>query len=178
MKYISALFTFLLIGNTLASGGSEHHGSVTDLIAPFVNLSLLLGFLVWKLKAPIKNYFEDKSTSIQGILERASIKAKEAEMMMKMQREKNEGLAQEIDSIQNDISRSLSQIEKEHAKEAQRRIEQLKQDASSRLEAEKKKLSLGLNSELIEAVMAKAKSNLKTNSGQANKASESILKEL
>ncbi len=70
MRFWTAL---ALLGSSaaLASGGEgAHHGSAADLIAPAVNVALLLGFLVWKLKKPLSDSFTKKSEEITNTIER------------------------------------------------------------------------------------------------------------
>lgn len=56
--------------------GEGHHASITDLFAPAVNVGILLGVLVWKLKAPLRHYFVTKSEDVANTLERANLKSK------------------------------------------------------------------------------------------------------
>ena len=73
------LFSTLFISTTaFASGGGGHDVSVMDLIPPAINFFLLLGFLIYKIKGPLSNYFTEKANLVEETVERANIKAKEA----------------------------------------------------------------------------------------------------
>src|SRR5665647_1536707 len=80
-------------------GGGEHHGSIPDLIAPAINVGILLGFLGWKIKGPLKGHFVAKSNQVSTTLERASYKSKEAQIMLEVEERKIAGLTNEIKSL-------------------------------------------------------------------------------
>jgi F0F1-type ATP synthase membrane subunit b/b' len=159
----------------LAAGDSHGHGGPTDLIAPFVNVAILLGFLVWKLKTPFSEFFNQKSTDISNMLERANAKAKEAEVMMEMHKKKIEGAEEEIKNIQTDADNFIKGFEAEYKTDVENRIAILKTDAGHKIEAEKKELLDELNSNLLDEVLAKTKGMLKKDQTLGENAAKQIL---
>ena len=173
------LFLILLSGASYASHSEgAHHTSPMDLIPAFFNIFLLGGFLVWKLKGGAKKYFEDKATSISGILDRANVKAKEAQMMMEMQQKKIDNLEGEITKINSDIESQISSFKTNYNSDVQNRIEKLKVDASMKIESEKNELTNELNKTLIDSVISKTKEKLKNNKELNNQATAKILEGL
>lgn len=174
MRFLT-LLSLTICSSAFAGGG---HGHASDLIPSFVNIAILATFLGWKLKKPMTDFFTKKSNDISEIMERASVKAKEAQMMMEMQSKKVEGLEREIEELKKDSQDRLSKFKSEYAQDVDSRIKTLKEDATLKIEAEKKELMLNLNDMLLDQVLTKTKSVLKNDKAVAKKATNNILEGL
>ena len=181
MRFWTA-YAFLALGITKAyAAGGAHgggHGSVTDLLAPAVNVGILLGVLVWKLKGPLKEHFVSKSTEIANTLERASLKSKEAQMMLEAEERKVANLPNEIKAINQQSETDVVVFEKNLSKETEDKTHKLKTDATMKIQADKKALMDELNAELLNQVIAKTKSTIKTNKDYQNQVSTKLLQGL
>ena len=175
----SFLILNILIGTAQAAGnGGAHHGHVSDLIAPFVNVAVLVGFLVWKLKKPLSDHFTTKAEEITNTLERASLKSKEADVMLQAQQKKMAGVANEAKELLRQAEIEVQNYEKTHAREMEEKSFKLKTDATAKIEAERKSMITALNARLLDEVIARAKSTIKGNKDYQNKASAKILGEM
>ena len=172
-----ALLTVGLVGNAFAAGDG-HHGSPADLIAPAVNVAILGGFLIWKLKGPLSSYFTNLSKNVSDSIERASIKSQEAAVMLQKEEQKQAGLASELESIQKQALADAVAYDKKLSEETESKIHKLKSDASMKINAEKKATIDALNSQLLEQVINEAKSTIKTNKDFQNKASSKLIQGL
>lgn len=159
-------------------GGGEHHGSVSDLIAPAVNVALLAGFLVWKLKKPISDSFIAKSDEVSNTLERASLKSKEAKIMLDNEQRKIAGLSAEIKSITTQSENDVATFEKNLSTEIEDKSHKLKLDANMKINADKKAMVDALNAELLDQVVKKTKATIKSNQDYQNKVSNKLLQGL
>lgn len=179
MRFWTA-YAFLALGLTkaYASGGAAHHGSITDLIAPLFNVSVLIGVLVWKLKGVLNEHFVNKSEEISNTLERANLKSKEAQMLLEGAERKTKNLANEIKQTHAQAEADVAAYEKNLAKETEDKTQKLKADANMKVSADKKALMDELNAELLNQVIAKTKSTIKTNKDFQNKVSTKLLKGL
>jgi F0F1-type ATP synthase membrane subunit b/b' len=173
---ISSFFLMVLSSEAMAAGNG--HGSIMDLFAPTVNVSILIGVLIWKIKGPLKNFFISKSEEITNTMERASLKSKEAQLMYEGEERKAEHLADEMKSIQIDAEKDVQQYEKTLSKETDDKIQKLKSDADSKIKADKKAVLDELNAELLNQVILKTKSTIKTNKDYQNKVSSKLLQGL
>lgn len=171
-------FLVLLAMSGSAYAAGDGHGSPMDLIAPAVNLSILLGFLAYKLKGPVREMFVSKSASVSEMIERASVKAKEAEMMMKVQTDKMKGAEQEVAKLNEETAEELKSFEASYKEEVQSRVKAMREDAGQKIEAEKKELLDDLNSNLLSLVIEKTKTTLKTDKALADNAAKSIIEGL
>ncbi|MEX0799239.1 MAG: ATP synthase F0 subunit B [Bacteriovoracaceae bacterium] len=174
---------FLLLGNLFlaagaASAAGKGAGSPLDLVPGFVNLTILLAFLIWVLKKPISNYFVGKSENVKSILERASVKAKEAEMMMNAQQKKINSVADEIDKILTDADQSVESFKSEFKTEVDERITKMKEDAALKIEAEKKEQLNKLNNSFLDEVIARAKTHIRENPESRTNATDKALEGL
>jgi F0F1-type ATP synthase membrane subunit b/b' len=182
MRFWTA-YAFLALGITKvyaegAHHGAAHHTSVTDLIAPAVNVGILLGVLVWKLKGPLADHFKAKATEVSNTLERASLKSKEAKIMLEGEERKMANLANEVKAIQQQSETDVQVYEKSLSKETEGKAQKLKVDANSKIQADKKALMDELNAELLNQVILKTKSTIKTNKDYQNKVSTKLLQGL
>lgn len=172
-----ALVALSFSGAAFAAGDAGH-GSAADLIAPAVNVILLGGFLIWKLKGPLKSHFDTKATDISNTLERASLKSKEAQMMLENEQRKISNLSNEISTINEQAEKDVQVYEKNLAKETEEKTQKLKLDANSKIHADKKMMIDELNTELLNQVIAKTKNTIKSNKDYQSKVSTKLLKGL
>jgi F0F1-type ATP synthase membrane subunit b/b' len=170
----------LLLAPTLAfaSGNGGHHGSASDLIAPAVNVAILVGFLVWKLKKPLSDSFTKKADEITNTLERASLKSKEAQMMLENEQRKITNLSTEMKNLNDQSEADVKAFESTYAKETEEKIHKMKIDATSKIAADKKAIMDELNADLLNQVIAKTKTTIKTNKDYQSKASTKLLQGL
>jgi F0F1-type ATP synthase membrane subunit b/b' len=170
----SGISTVYAAGST----GEAHHASISDLFAPAVNVSILLGVLVWKIKNPLKTYFTTKSEEISNTLERANLKSKEAHIMLEGETRKLSNLKNEIASIKQRSEIEVANFEKLVLKETEDKTQKLKVDANSKIQADKKYIMDQLNAELLSQVIQKTKATIKTNKDYQNKVSTKLLQDL
>jgi F0F1-type ATP synthase membrane subunit b/b' len=158
--------------------GEEHHASIFDLFAPAVNVSILLGVLIWKIKQPLKSYFSSKADEIANTLERANLKSKEAQIMLDGETRKLSNLSNELKNIEQHAEVEVANFEKNLSKETEDKTHKLKIDANSKIQADKKEVMDELNTELLNQVISKTKSTIKTNKDYQNKVSSKLLQGL
>lgn len=178
MRFWTA-YAFLALGMaTKAWAAGDGHGSAADLIAPAVNVILLAGFLVWKLKKPLHDLFVNKSEEISNTLERASLKSKEAEIMLQNEEKKMANLENELKKIGQQAEADILSFEKNLAKELEEKSHKLKTDANLKIQADKKAVLDQLNAELLDQVINQAKSTIKDNKEYQTKASSKLIQGL
>ncbi len=175
MKSILAL---LLVNGTVHAAGGTGHGSPSDLIPSFVNIGLLAAGLLYILIPIMKDYFKTKSQDVKNIMERASVKAKEADMLMAAQKKKLSNLESEVEAIKKDGATEVSTYKSNYEKDVESRISNLKQEASKKIETEKQELANNLNEQLLDAVIANAKTKIKADQGLNTEATNKILEGL
>lgn len=166
----------LTITKAYAAGGG--HGHVTDLIAPTINVAILLGVLIWKLKGPLRNHFNSKSEEVSNTLERANLKSREAQIMLEGEERKLANLENEIRAIHQNADNEVLTFEKKLSKETEDKTHKLKSDATLKIQADKKAILDEVNAELLNQVIAKTKSTIKTNKEYQNKVSTKLIQGL
>lgn len=177
MRFI-AKYALLLVPAFAFAAGDGGHGSASDLFAPAVNVVILVGFLVWKLKKPLNDSFTKKAEEITNTLERASLKSKEAQMMLDNEQRKITNLSAEIKHLTDQSEADVKFFEKAAGKETEDKIHKLKTDAASKIAADKKAIMDELNADLLNQVIAKTKTTIKTNKDFQSKASNKLLQGL
>lgn len=173
-----ATYALLITSAAFASGDSGHHGSASDLIAPAVNVALLVGFLVWKLKKPLNDMFTKKAEDITNTLERASLKSKEAHMMLENEQRKIANLSAEMKTLNDQSEADVKTFENNLSRETEDKIQKMKADATTKIAADKKAIMDELNADLLNQVIAKTKTTIKTNKDFQSKASNKLLQGL
>lgn len=168
-----------VIDTALASDSSgAHHASITDLIPSFINVGILFGVLIWKIKGPLKTHYNTKSEDVANTLERANLKSKEAQLMLESQQRKMTALPNELKNIQAQSETDVVNYEKKLSKEMEDKSIKLKTDANSKIQADKKQLIDDLNAELLDQVISKTKSAIKGNKDHQSKVSSKLLQGL
>jgi len=176
--YLALALTF--VSKAMASGDAHgaHHASITDLLAPAVNVAIILAFMVWKLKKPLSEMFTKKAEEVVSTIERASIKSKEAQVRLEAQQKKMNNIEKEISDIDAQNENDLKAFEKSLAHEVEEKTRKLKTDANLKIEANKKAMLEELNSEILDKVISQTKSTITTNKDFQNKASNKLLQGL
>jgi F0F1-type ATP synthase membrane subunit b/b' len=172
------LFLLSMTSTVALANSGAHHGSAADLLAPAVNVIILVGVLVWKLKTPLRNYFVTMSENVSNTLERASIKSKEAQMMLENEQRKLTNLENEVKNIKQQSANDVATYEKNLARETEEKTHKLKADAQTKIQADKKAIMDELNAELLNQVIAKTKSTIKGNKDYQSKVSNKLLQGL
>lgn len=173
MKFLISFILFSLSLNSFAAGDGP-----TSLIPAAVNVTILVFALIFMLRKPAQEMFSSKSSSVSEMLERASSKAKEAEMMMLAQKKKTEGAEAEVSKLEEESASLVKSFEKSYSDEVATRIIKLKEDAGQKIEAEKKEMLGELNSNLLNLVVEKAKTQIKSDKSLADNATKNIVEGL
>ncbi len=160
---------------TVTFAAGDGHGSPIDLIPPAINFFLLFGFLVYKLKKPIQNAFIKKAKDISDSMDRANVKAKEAQAKLEIQKNKLLNLDKEIISLKESTEREVQSFEKRYKEEIDLKSMKLKQDAALKLEAERKANLNKMNTEMVDLIISSAKLKVKQDQGLKNKINNKIV---
>lgn len=183
MRFWTA-YAFIALGlatKTWASSeghGGEHHASITDLIAPAINVGILFAVLIYVTKDKLRNYFITKSEEIANTLERADIKSKEAQVMLDHQKSKMAGVEAEIKNIHAQAESEVATFESNLSKETSDKLTKLSMDSEAKINADKKQMLDELNAELLQQVISKTKSTIKSNKDYQSKVSTKMLQGL
>ena len=171
------LFIGLILSTSVFAAGSGH-GSPSDLIPSFVNVAILAAALLYILVPKLKIMFSEKSSNVTEVMERASVKAKEAKMLMEVQNKKIESLDDEIQAIRNEGDQEINGYKNLLGKDVEARISALKVEAGKKIETEKQELANNLNEQLLDEVIAQAKSKIKADGNLSSEATSKILQGL
>lgn len=173
MKFLILL---LISSNAIAAGSG--HGSPSDLIPAAINVTILLVAIIFGLRKKLSALFTAQSTEISELLERASAKAKEAEMLMELNKKKIEGAEAELNKKKVEMKNELTSFEKTYSLSIEERVKKMKEDAGSKIDAEKLELMSELNRTLIDQVISKTKAKIKTDKSLSDSAVERLVKGL
>lgn len=175
MMRILPFLLILISSEIMAAGNASGHGSVKDLIYPFINVTLLFGFLFWKLKGPVSKMFTENAKKVEELAELADKKDQEADAQLKTVETKMAEVHNEMHSIVVTAKEDGDRFEKDHASEVQEQIARLKQDAEVKLMSEKAELIREINSKLLDEVINGAKGKIKSDSALQQKATSNLM---
>lgn len=169
----------VLTGSVLAAGkGADHVPSIKDLFYPAINFVVLVSFLVWKLKKPMKEMFNKKADEVKTLMTSAAEKNKDAEVRLKLLQTKINNIDSELTKIRADYDKDISNFMQNQATETQSIISRTKRDLENKLEGERKELVESMNEELLSQVIAKTKQVISSNNDFKSKATSKIVSEL
>lgn len=178
----SAFYSLMLIALTstaMAAGdGAHHEPSIKDLMYPAINFLVLVSFLVWKLKKPMKDMFDKKAADIQSLMASAAQKNKDAEEKLKTLQGKMANLGSEISKIQKDYESDVANFITTQSAETQSVIARTKRDYENKIEGEKNELVERLNEDLLNSVIAKTKQTIDGSGDMKKSATSKIVSAL
>lgn len=176
-KQVAILFSLSTL-SVLAAGNGGGHGSVTDLIWPAVNFSLLVGgIIVWQ-KNNIKEMFDKNAEDVKNLFEYAEKKDKEANIKLEMFKKKMDNLESEKNKIKENAEKEAKDFISNAEKEAQEYIARLERDTDSKIKHEKTSLENSLKEDLVNAVISEAKNKISSNKDLNNKATNKLISQI
>ena len=168
---------FFAISSAYAAGGSgKTH--LSDLMWPGINFLLLTGFLVFKLKKPIKEMFDKNALLVKETYDFAEGKNKEAEIKLKMYREKLKNFNAEERKVKNDAEKEVKIFREKRTKETESLLKRLERDAANKIQYEKRILIDELNHAFLDAVINQAKTTISNNETSQKRATQNLLSEI
>lgn len=176
-KY-SFMFIALTASAYAASEGAHHEPSIKDLMYPAINFAVLAGFLIWKLKTPVREMFNKQAAEVESLMNSAAQKNKDAEERLKTLQTKMNNLNAEIAKIKSDYESDVANFTTNTASETQATIARTQRDLLSKLEGEKNELVEKLNEELLNSVIAKTQQTINASADMKSRATSKIVSEL
>jgi F0F1-type ATP synthase membrane subunit b/b' len=170
------VFLILSIISTSVWAGSG--SGVSSLIAPAVNLFLLIAFLIYKTKKPLSEYFSNEAQTIAQTLDRANLKAKEAQVLLENQERKLSNISNEIKEINSKTEQDLKVFENAYQVEINGKISKLKSDAIYKMDSDKKQIANELNTKIINQIISRTKNKIAGSDEIRKKATTSVMKGL
>ena len=179
MNKLILIFTYAIsISSAFAAGGGDHHASVADLIFPAINAAIFFGFLIFKLKRPVAQMFENNAKEIREYNDLAEKKSKEAKIKLDMYQEKLSGLDKDVQKIKEETRQDAEKLKAEVKKETEEKIDRMNKDAHNKLESEKNAIVKDIYSELVDRVVISAKQEISKDSDKKSKATAKLLSQI
>lgn len=177
MKAALYSFMFTTLASTVqaASKGAQNEPSIADLTYPAINFIVLASFLIWKLKGPLKEMFNKKSSEVQTLMSSAAQKNKDAETRLADLQGKMKNLESEVNKIVSEYHSDVANFTTTQASETQSVIARTKRDLESKLEGEKNDVVEKMNQDLLNNVIAKTQETIKNNGDMKNRATKNIV---
>ncbi len=170
---VKLLITLLISVSAFAAGGGSHAGP-GSLIYPAINLSIIAALFIWKVKPVFLSYFTGKHETVKEISERAKTQKFEAQMLLEKQQKKNNSLPETLKEIELTAKKEIDGFKEEKEKETENKIKKLEMDFGSKIEIKKQEMVKGINSELLEKIIAAAKNKVKGNPELVKKIDSSL----
>ena len=172
-------FMFIALTTSVVAAEAVHHEpSIKDLMYPAINFIVLVGFLVWKLKKPMADMFNKKAADVQSLMTSAAQKNKDAEERLKTLQGKMNNLPSEVSKIQKDYENDVISFSAAQTAETASIISRTKRDLENKIEGEKNELTVKLNEELLNSVIAKTQQTINGSNDMKNRATSKIVSEL
>jgi F-type H+-transporting ATPase subunit b len=172
------IFLFLIYVSVAYASGSEGNHETNkwwDFGWKTFDFFVLVGFLYWLLAAKIKEFFVGRRKEIKESLENAAKQKSEAEKKYREYSEKIDKASLEIDGIFEMIKEQGFAEKQKIIDDAEKVAEKMKQDAQARIEQELQKASSRLRIEAVQLSVQMAEQILKRNITE--KDHESMVKE-
>ena len=172
MNKVLLLLMTIVSTNLFAAGGG--HGSVTDLIYPLINFVVFAGILIWAVKPKMEVGFNRANQEVQEVMERANKKAQESAVLLAEQEGKLANLDAEVNKLYASIDERVQIFEKAYEQETEERIAKLEEDATKKIETERKQQIDKISGELLNQVIAQAKDKIKAGGQQESVANKLV----
>lgn len=177
-KKLIIVITLCTFAGKLFAASEGHEASVTDLLWPFVNFSVLIAFLVNFLKKPISDAFTANSDRVKDLFESSEEKDKEAQIKLEMYQDRLDKFKNEHINIMKESDERALAYKSKTGEEVSDQIERMEFDSENKLDFEKKARIADLNLSLVNKILEITKDNVKDNKNVKDKFTSDILSEL
>lgn len=171
MKYLS-LLAFVFIQSALAAPGEQ--GPITDLLFPVINFSIIFTLIFVLLRKPIKSAFEKNADDVTALYKHAEEKDKEAQLRLAQFELKMKSLDTETQKLlaqaKNDAEKISSTVESETLQQ----LSKMTDEAKMKAEYEKNMMIKDLNESLLDQVLLKTKTAIKSDKSLQSKATNNL----
>ena len=171
---IASVLSFATAFAEEAAEGAHHEPSIMDLKYPFINFVVLVGFCVWKFRKPLSEMFDKKSAEVKSKMESADKQSKDANAKLAELESKLKNIDAETTKISNDYATDIASFSKNIATETETTMARMRRDVDNKLAGEKKELMDGLSHELLDLVVNKTQTTIKSNNDLKSKATNNI----
>lgn len=175
MKNLLKLISFMLISAPAFAAGS---GGISDLIAPAVNFIIFFAIIFFAIKGKVVDHFNKLADDVKALMNSAAEKNKDAELKLQSYEQKVKNLAGESEKIKADYEQDFQKFAKTSKEETETTIARIQRDTQNKLLSEKQTLIEELNKELVDSVIAKAKSTLDANADVKKQATNKLIAEV
>jgi F0F1-type ATP synthase membrane subunit b/b' len=138
----------------------------------------LFGFLFWKLKPKLVSGFQEWSNKIHKQYDGAEAKSKEAHLKLEVINKRYDDIENEKKKIMAEAEQQAAEFASVTLKEAKERTQKIAEETLLRSEAEKSKMLRELNAGILEKVIARTKSKIKTDSIVKSKTVKNLLQRI
>lgn len=178
MFIIRSCFFILIIGTCSVFAAEHGHATIMDLKWPVINSIVLFGFLAWKLKAPVKKYFDENAVKVKKLYDLAEEKDKEAQIKLGMYEEKLNNIRTTIHTIEQNAIRDAELFAEDQRNETREKVARLQVDIQNKLEYKRATLIQELQTDLVDAVIQKTKNSIGADSVSKENAATKLLSKL
>jgi len=175
---VKSFFLALITSVAFAEEEAAHHeASIFDLKYPLVNFIILLAILS-KVVKPLREKFNKEALDVKSLMDSAARNNQDAQEKLVTFQSKIKNLDSELIKITTDYESDAAQFAKNQSDETQTIISRMKRDLENKLDGERKELIDGLNHDLINQVISKTQTSIKSNTELTAKATNKIISEL
>ena len=169
---------FLTLFMATAFGAANAHGSVSDLLWPFLNVGILFTFLGIILGRKGNSWFKAQAISIKESYDYAMKKDLQAQTALDNLQRKFDNLPTELQRIEREAKEQSDRWQGEQKKQMEIRLEQMRKDAQDRTKYEKRAMADQINNFLARAVVVKVKDEIKKSGKWSKEIHRSLMKKL
>ena len=175
MRFGLILILFISAAMANEHGAVHHEAHVSDLMWPIFNFVLFFGFLVYKIRKPIKEGFDKNAELIKELFEYAKAKDQDAQNKIGEYKDKMKNFHLEVEKLNKEMEEEFVVFKRETTMETEMHIQRAGADAKRKAESEKNRRTKEINEELLNNIILKTKESLGSNSSLRNKATSKII---
>lgn len=158
----------------LASAGSSHETSVTEVLWPLFNFSVVFIPIIYLLRKKLKIYFDQNADIIRELFEKAKKSHQGAEERKREFEMKIANLSSQEEQIMKDAITSTVKFSDEYEKITNEKIERFEKDSASKLVNEKETGLRNIQEVLVDSIIKKTKINIKNDDNKKDKVASKL----
>lgn len=158
---------------------ASHHGEpgLISLLPQSVNFSVLLAFLIWKLKKPLHDYFVELRNSTKDLHQKALSESEQANKVLEDAKHKKENLEKAKGQFSQEQEHFFQEYKKSVERSFVEKNHKLRQDLDLRLVNLREQLLKGIHEEFVNSIVDKVSEEVQGDPSSSKKLTTVLMKD-
>lgn len=163
------------MGTSITYGADS---GIASLKWPAINFALLFGFILWKIRVPLKNYFMENHQATKQLYHLARERDKEAKIKLEMYQKKMDEVDVDCEKILEQGKASVESFSHNYRQELTHKKERFKTEEEQKIKQHQLQAQQKLKEILVSNIIAKVEEKIRSEGKLKGQVTKKLLSQL